>query len=342
VALARLLGLLDPDGPGSFTHPHASRMLYADGKVITPVFTGKPGETRIDRRTRQAVGVRHDPDAHLHIEGGRVEAYGTKFVVVATRSKRDRVILDVRHVPYQGSGGEAGIAMESFADLVPLAPGVLGVVYDMALRGAHLDRMMREFGWLGITKVPAAEIHIRRGQRGGRRIPKERLVETKDLKMPDGTTTTITLYARDGALGMGVLTDEGEMVFQAMARVRTQRKVGKKYPFRWYNQYRLPEAYGGGEITVRLSGNAEDERRRFNRPENLRAIPPADPDFDRLYVLRSDAESINRSIEDTLYLGRAHSVGHVRQELDLLGFAILVNSLTLARNRARERLEAAA
>ena len=40
---ARELGLLDPDGPGSWTHPDLSRMLHADGKVITPLFRARPG-----------------------------------------------------------------------------------------------------------------------------------------------------------------------------------------------------------------------------------------------------------------------------------------------------------
>jgi hypothetical protein len=35
-------------------------------------------------------------------------------------------------------------------------------------------------------------------------------------------------------------------------------------------------------------------------------------------------------------------VGHLRQEADLLGFALTVNSLTLARHRAREAVQAAA
>ena len=44
-------------------------------------------------------------------------------------------------------------------------------------------------------------------------------------------------------------------------------------------------------------------RRRFNRTENVRPIPPSDPDFPRLYGRRNDSESLNRSLEDTLFLG---------------------------------------
>ena len=30
----------------AWTHPSLTRMLYADGKVITPLFRAKPGDTR--------------------------------------------------------------------------------------------------------------------------------------------------------------------------------------------------------------------------------------------------------------------------------------------------------
>jgi hypothetical protein len=71
-------------------------------------------------------------------------------------------------------------------------------------------------------------------------------------------------------------------------------------------------------------------KQKLNRAENLRAIPRTDPDFARLYTRRGDAESVNRALEDTLYLNCAHSEGHLRQTADLLGLALMVNSLTLA------------
>jgi hypothetical protein len=38
-----------------------------------------------------------------------------------------------------------------------------------------------------------------------------------------------------------------------------------------------------------------------------------------------------------MWLGRAHSVGHLRQHLNFLGFALAVNSLALLEHRARTR-----
>ena len=95
-------------------------------------------------------------------------------------------------------------------------------------------------------------------------------------------------------------------------------------------------------VTVRLHGTKDDRERRLNRPENVRVIPSSDPDFAKLYARRNDAESINRSLDDSLYLGRAHSKGQLRQQAELLGYALLVNSLALDRHRRRRREAAAA
>ena len=101
------------------------------------------------------------------------------------------------------------------------------------------------------------------------------------------------------------------------------------------------EHIGEGQITVRLHQNDADRKRKFNRTENVRPIPPSDPDFPRLYGRRNDSESLNRSLEDTLFLGRAHSLGWRRQQVEMLGWALMVNAMTMARHRAAEDLEAA-
>ncbi len=91
----------------------------------------------------------------------------------------------------------------------------------------------------------------------------------------------------------------------------------------------MPPNVGGGVVTVRLHGNDDDDRRGFNRAENVRQIPPGDPDFETLYRRRNDAESINRHLDDTLWLRRAHSVGWRRQLLNLITYAIGVNAMSM-------------
>ncbi len=338
VQQAREIGLLDPAGPGSWTHPHLSRMLYADGKVVTPLYRSKPGETRVDRRTGELRAVRHEPDARLHFEGDGEAAWGTKFVMVAVRGEdtHARVILDVERVPEPG--GEAAVAMECFRRLAPLVPGAQGVIYDTALRGVHHQTLLRELGLITVNRVTAAQKGAKAPRRGeGRRVEKSVHIEDKEIRTSEGRRATVRLFAQGGAVGLLRLTEIGEPLFEELERVRTHRNRDLCGTYRWYNEYRLPPEEGGGTVTVRLHGTEEDLERRLNRPENVRVIAPTDPDFAKLYARRNDAESINRALDDSLYLGRAHSKGQLRQQAELLGYALLVNSLALDRHRRRRR-----
>ncbi|MDQ3575068.1 MAG: hypothetical protein M3404_09155 [Actinomycetota bacterium] len=103
--------------------------------------------------------------------------------------------------------------------------------------------------------------------------------------------------------------------------------------WRFYGEYRVPDDLGGGELRIRFDLTEEDIRRGFNRTEHLRPLPPSGADYKRLYPRRADAESINRALDDSMWLGRAHSLGGKRQLVDLLGFAMTVNSLALHRRR---------
>ncbi|MGI8661934.1 MAG: hypothetical protein ACR2LQ_01830 [Acidimicrobiales bacterium] len=328
VGQARQLGLLDPQGPGSWTHPDLSRMIYADGKIITPLYRAQ-SPTKVDPTTGEILPARHEPDGGLHFEGTGETAFGTKWVLAAVRSPEihGRVILDVEWVP--SPGGEAAHAMNTFERLAPLAPGAQGVIYDTALRGVHHQRLLRELGWLPVNRVTAAKAGAKQPRRSEQRVERSTHVEDRTITHVDGTTTTISLFARGGAVGIGTLTDTGVRVFEPLRRVRTHRNRDKGGTYRWYNDYELPDRIGGGTATVRLHGTDEDTKRRFNRTENVRPIPPGDPDFARLFPRRNDAESINRALDDTLWLRRAHSVGHARQHLNLITHAAGVNALAI-------------
>ncbi|MBA3553058.1 MAG: hypothetical protein H0W27_09350 [Actinobacteria bacterium] len=318
-------------------------MLHADGKVLTPLFKAKPGERKVDRTTGEIRELKAEPDGSLHFEGDGETAWGTKFVLVAARTENEhgRIILDVEWVPKPG--GEAKTAMDCFVRLAPHVPGAQGVVYDTALRGAHHQVLLRHLGLLPVNKVTAARKGASKPRRSqGRREEKTVHVEDKEVHLSDGSARTVRLYARAGAIGLGEFTSSGDLAFVLLTRIRTHRTRDGNGRYRWYNDYALPETYGGGQVTVRLHGKDEDVARRFNRTENVRVIPPSNPDFPRLYHRRNDAESINRGVVDSLYLGRAHSVGHARQVVNLLGYALMVNSLALHLHRARESLSPAA
>ena len=333
---ARTLGLLDPNGAGSWTHPDLTRMVHADGKVIAPLFKAQPGDQRLDRRTGELLPTRVEPDAALHFEGDGNAAWGTKFVLVAARTPdvHGRIILDVEWVPTPG--GEARSALECFTRLAPHMPGAQGVIYDTALRGVHHQHLLRELGLLPINRVTAAKAGSSKPRRNDRRVEKTVHIEDKTITLGNGTIRIVRLYASGGALGIAELDDTGTQHFIPITRLRTHRNQDKNGRYRWYNDYQLPATYEDQVITVRLHGNNADQARKLNRTENLRPIPPGDPDFERLFPRRNDAESINRHLDDTMWLGRAHSIGHARQHLNLLGFALCVNSLALHRHRERE------
>jgi len=337
---ARHLGLLDPDGAGSWTHPDLSRMLHADGKVITPLFRARPGDTQLNTTTGELRTLRSDPDGGLHVEGDGEMAWGVKFVLVAARTAdvHGRIILDVEWVAT--AGAEARTAMACFTRLAPHVDGAQGVIYDTALRGVHHQTLLRDLGLLSINRVTAKKATAKQARRTERRVEKSAFIEERTITV-QGKSVTITLYARGGAVGIGELTETGDLIFTELPRVRTHRNRDKNGKYRWYNDYLLPERYGNQRVTVRLHADADDKARKFNRTENVRPIPPTDPDFARLYPRRNDSESINRNLEDTLWLGRAHSIGHARQLLNLLGYALMVNGLALHRHQ-RHRTQLAA
>jgi hypothetical protein len=128
-------------------------------------------------------------------------------------------------------------------------------------------------------------------------------------------------------------SDPGRVAFQV------RKSCASTHNVRWH---RGDERHGQrlGKVGPTVLPNDEDAARGLNRTENVRATPPGDPDFYRLYARRNDSESLNRLLEDSLFIGRAHSLGRSRQLVDLLGWALLVNSLTLARHTPSLRLTA--
>jgi hypothetical protein len=158
--------------------------------------------------------------------------------------------------------------------------GRQGVVYDTALRGVHHQKPLREHGWIPVNRVTAAEAGSKKPRRAeGRRVEKIMHVEDREVTLTDGSVRTVHLYARGGAIGIGELTDGGQLDLVELSRVHTHRSQDASGLFRWYNDFELPASYGGKTVTVRLYNNDEDAARKFNRTENVRPIAPSDPDF---------------------------------------------------------------
>ena len=151
----------------------------------------------------------------------------------------------------------------------------------------------RQQDHIGREPVAGSRKHPRKD---GKRLEKTVYVETKTIRAPQGDQK-IRLISQGGRIGLGEVTESGKSVFVPLDRIRTHRNADKK--------------------------------RKFNRAENVRQIPPGDPDFEVLYRRRNDEESINRHFDDTLWLRRAHSVGNRRQLLNMITYALGVNALSM-------------
>ena len=136
-------------------------------------------------------------------------------------------------------------------------------------------KILRELGIVPVNMVTAAEsIRSKTAKRKICRREKTVHVEDKEVRLPDGSTVTVRLFSKAGAIGIMRPTEVGELQFTPLVRKRTHRMKADSGLYRWYNDYRLPEHLGVGQITVRLHQDEDDRRRRFNRTENVRPSRP--------------------------------------------------------------------
>jgi hypothetical protein len=315
-------------GSGSLTHPSLDNALQSDGKVITPLYRAKPKTPVVDRDTGELLRYkRSEPDAMLHMTGEGVEAYGVKFVFTAGRVNRwhGRVITSVDHVHKRG--GEARVAVESIERIAALHPNVQVILYDGAMRGIHHRDLMRDVGLIVVSPPTAARAETKDTKR------EEKVTFIENTETPDGVA--LALYARGGSLGVMDHNADGDEVFVTFQNLRRLRRKNANGSYRFYGEYQLPLSLGGGKIMVRADTTDEDEKRGVNRSENLRLFAPEDEDYQRLYPRRSDIESNNRQLDDSLYIRRAHSKGAMAQLLDLIGYAAVYNAIAVGLTRSQ-------
>lgn len=256
--------------------------------------------------------VRHDPSAADH---GRHDGpiNGNNFVMFSTRGDTagSRVVLGIDRVPAPGQEAETAISLIQRIHLTA-GDGIQAVVYDGALQGTHLDKIMRTTGLVVVNKLAAAT----RSPEGDT-TPKRRPIGTHQHPNGKGPCTH-TLHAVNGTIVDVALADDGQPVDTATAtRKQIKRSRRKDNTYR----YNLALTIPCGNTTTTIWVTPHDN------PEHIRLIPPDDPHFNTLYNLRNDAESLNSQFKRSLLVDRASSVGWQRQLFDLLAYAILHNSL---------------
>lgn len=308
IEIARSVGLLDPNGPGSRTYPHPTRTVYGDGTVVRPMYR------------RNDNGGRQDNDAAEH---GRHDGpiWGNDFVMINARGPEPhrRVILTTGRVHQVGR--EAATAVQLLKEVHALAgDGIQAVAYDGAFRGVHVSEIMDDLGLIVVNKVHPER---RDGDtRIYRRVPLGQWQHTVRQR-----TCTHTLVAHAGAIHDSVLTDTGELILSAPLPRKQVRRYPRGRRGGWRFSVGVTVTCPKQHFVAWVSPHRQPGDDGYGRPDQLRLIHEDDPYFQTLYGLRNDAEAINAAYKRTLIADRAAVRGWRRQLLDLTSWAILNNTL---------------
>lgn len=129
----------------------------------------------------------------------------------------------------------------------------------------------------------------------------------------------------------------GEQVLESLPYRRAVRRENKDGTFRWYVEYDVPCPRGGQPQMIRVPTvtSAADDKSGFNRSENVRQVAYHAEQYSQIRSRVSDAESINRAINDALPLKRARSFGYRGVLANALSHALIMNSVSRARYQAR-------
>lgn len=319
------LGLCDPGGGGSLTHPSPNRVLAADGKVIEP-------------RRRRRKNKDGDVISEGNLEAGPFrtgageKVIGLRYVIAATRGDdpNQRIISGVEPAPL--AGGEMVHAVRLLDRLLAQLPGTQVVVYDGAARGTHVEHLQTQHGVIALARLNNAH---------GDKVV-ERPYGNATARRPDGSEVSVELFLRDGAPHLVELDEDGTPVLTPLVRTKVHQRKRLDGRYCWYVDWALPEHRGGGTVMLRHDQTSKDIADGFNRAEHLRIIPPSDPDYDRLYGRRNDTESGHRVLDDSLWRERAPHLGMRRNWWHLICHAAYLNAQALALARRRAALPAAA
>jgi hypothetical protein len=302
VAAAHHIGLLDPSA-GSLTHPSTTQVVAGDGTWIPAPTKVLPGETNVDERTGEVRLRRADPDARRYHDSTRSPGRSWTDLLVRGEHPHERVVLSF--VPTKDGGTDGATAVDEFLALAERLPGARAFTYDMALSAGDQERLLPHV--LPIWKV--------------KRLKDDRLnsrnLGVHEFKCIDGGREELSVFAVDGAACV-VVSVAGEPYLVPMRRVQTKRPIRSKQIRSGrtvYNSYELPDDVAvparlrRATVMVRINSSADEVERGQLRATCLRPIPETDPDFNALFGIRQDTESLHHNLKERLWGGRARSFG---------------------------------
>lgn len=331
--LASDMGLGTDKAPGSLARPAVERVAYGDVTIMTArTRTLSDDACHVNKDTGEVVYRRHDEDAARHTTGGGAVVPGLPFAFTHIRGRRqnEHVILAVDPVTPKGRS-EGHLVVDQYLDAADRLTGLVGFAYDRALRGQHLDRLLKA-GHIGLVGTY---------KKNGRARNRFHGIETHHPRR--GSPRDIEIQIVGGAPHVRRFDVNGDEQLTPLLRRRINRRVNKRDgQVRLSAEYNVTDAAGelDGYVRIRLDQTAEDQLTGYNRPEHLRAFPEGDPIFEYVQKpLRASAESANRTIDDHHPRERLHHFGFIKNALSMLAWQVYRNAQTQAVFAPHLRLE---
>ncbi|WP_334145092.1 hypothetical protein [Rhabdothermincola sp.] len=355
VTLARQVGLVVP-GPSRWDRPDASRVIYGDGSVFSPLSDVSVDEDGVVRGSR----AEHRPRVASRFEGkdGRAAGSGLPINVVGCHGRRrwQRVILGV---DLFRDGNEVGSALDLMRRVIDAAAGgVTHTVYDRLMSGRHMRELMLA-GVVPFVAMPEAapnRAHLvlpaelrrdgyrsagtreKRKGKGARRrsgddvAPKARLAlyYLRTVEHLTGTGRCAhDLWALDGAV---VAVDAGHEVsldatYLDCRDLRWERHSDGTHPV---GRFVIPCRHGAVSTDIDFAATRPGKARNGRQlalADWVRPIPEAATGAARIEGLRSDNESVFSWLKAMLPRNRASSLDPQHFLLDVIGAVLLCNAI---------------
>ena len=331
--LASEMGLGTDEAPGSLARPSVERVAYGDVTVMTARTKTLSDDARhVNKDTGEVVYRRHDQDAARHTTGGGAVVPGLPFAFTHVRGRRrnEHVILAVDPVTPKGPS-EGHLVVDQYLRAADQLSGLVGFAYDRALRGQHLDRLLKA-GHIGLVGTYKTK---------GRASNRFHGLETHHPR--SGAPRDIEIQLVGGAPHVRKFDVNGDAHLTPLHGRRINKRVNKRDgQVRLSAEYEVTNAAGevDGYVRIRLDQTAEDQLTGYNRPEHLRAFPEGDPIFEQIQKpLRASAESANRTIDDHHPRERLHHFGFIKNTLSMLAWQVYRNAQTQAVFAPHPRLD---
>jgi hypothetical protein len=246
------------------------------------------------------------PTARPRVDTAELDRHGVPVVLLdhpGTHRKHGEVFAG-------GYKGDAGITLK-IIDRLTARPDLRidGTCYDGAFRGTHIDHVMK--------RDMTALVPMHAG------TAKPTVHGTVDCKCGD----THELWTHDGRLHERIILDTGETHLQPLPVRNIYARRNHSGIYRWYIEF---APLCGTLCSERIDVVDTDPDKGYNRTEHLRQhtkTKQGDGLYDRCYGWREDAESLNNTLDRTLYGGRMTAHSATRQHGVMIGFALGRNAI---------------